>query len=241
MSAVTAALLWAWAAWSVARRIAGEMAGLLAGLWVALPPVFLSFAQLSAHVQSTCVTLGLLTLAAGAALIDERAGKRERAIAWAVLGAAGGLGSWASPMMGMFLVAAGATIVVARPAVLRKPGPYVALGLFGLGSLPFWLWNLRHEWATFRHLASWGEPPRPLGSRGSTSWAGPSSRRSGAPSGMVTPSICRGRSRGWGRSSSRPRTRPPWPGGGWASGRADSRGDRGHGRSRSTWSCSPSG
>jgi hypothetical protein len=40
----------------------------------------------------------------------------------------------------------------------------VALGLFGLGSLPFWVWNVRHDWASFQHLVTWGTalPPFPL-------------------------------------------------------------------------------
>src|SRR5262249_15575936 len=25
-----------------------------------------------------------------------------------------------------------------------------------VGSLPFWWWNVQHDWATFRHLSSWG-------------------------------------------------------------------------------------
>src|SRR5262245_19298720 len=46
MSAVAVAVLWAWAAWSIARRTAGEGFGLWAGLYVAVPPIFLSYIQL---------------------------------------------------------------------------------------------------------------------------------------------------------------------------------------------------
>jgi hypothetical protein len=128
---------------------------------VALPPVFLSFAQLSAHGQSLSVTLGALVLAAGAALLDARSGPRGRAGAWVLLGLAAGLGWWASQVSVMFLAAVGLVLLVARPRAFLGPGPYAALGLFVVTSLPFWVWNVQHEWATFRHLLSWGDPLPP--------------------------------------------------------------------------------
>ena len=60
-------------------------------------------------------------------------------------------------MVTMLLGAAAVGLLVARPGALAGPGPYAALGLFGLASLPFWLWNVRHEWATFPHLLTWGD------------------------------------------------------------------------------------
>ncbi len=149
---------WAWAAWSLARRIAGEPFGLLAGLYLAVPPVFLAYIQLSSHGETVSLTLGTLLLAVAAALLDDRVGARGRQVAWVLLGLTGGLGWWTSQMMGMFLLAAAVVLVVARPRVIREPGPYVALGVFFVASAPFWIWNARHEWATFWHLATWGAP-----------------------------------------------------------------------------------
>src|SRR5262245_25620514 len=159
MTEAAAALVWAWAAWSIARRAAGEAWGLLAGLWIALPPVFLSFAQLSAHGQSLATALGAVSLAAAAALLDARRRGGEDTPVWVLLGVSAGLGWWSSPMMGMFPLAAAAVLAVARRRLWREPGPYVALAGFLAGSLPFWVWNRRHEWATVRHLLSWGDPP----------------------------------------------------------------------------------
>lgn len=161
MAEAMAALGWVWSAWNITRRMAGEPWGLVAGLKVALPPVFLSFAQLSAHGQSLSVTLGALVLAASAALLDPRVGSRGRAAAWVLLGLTAGLGWWASQMVVMFLAAAALALVVAQPRVLLTPGPYVALGVFAVASLPFWVWNVQHDWATFRHLLTWGGPPPP--------------------------------------------------------------------------------
>ncbi|HEV8308722.1 MAG TPA: discoidin domain-containing protein, partial [Methylomirabilota bacterium] len=142
-------------------RIAGERFGLLAGLYVALPPIFLSYVQLSSHGENVALTFGTVVLAAGTALLDGRTTSRARAVAWAILGLAGGLGWWGTQMMGMFLVAAALALVVARPRVLREPGPYVALGLFALAGLPFWVWNVQHEWSTFWHLLTWGDNGSP--------------------------------------------------------------------------------
>ena len=158
MAVAGAALLWAWAVWDMGRRVGGPAVGLLAGLLVAAPPVFLSFVQLSATGQSVAVTLGVVTLAAALCLVDPGAAPRARRWAWAVLGLAGGLGWWGSQTIVMFLAAAALGVLVARPRVLREPGLYAALGLFAAGSLPFWIWNVRHEWATFWHLATWGDP-----------------------------------------------------------------------------------
>jgi dolichol-phosphate mannosyltransferase len=162
MTEVLFAFAWVWAVWSITGRIARAPWGLVAGLAVAVPPVFLSFAQLSAHGQSLSVALGAVTLAAAGALLDPRTGPRGRTIAWVMLGLTGGLGWWASQLSTMFLGAALLVLLVARPGALLTAGPYVALGCFALTSLPLWIWNVRHEWATFRHLASWGSPPPPL-------------------------------------------------------------------------------
>jgi hypothetical protein len=165
MAAAAMALLWAWSAWSVARRVAGADAGLLAGLYVAVPPIFLSYIQLSSHGETYAVTWGAVVIGAAACLVDPTARPTVRRLAWLALGVAGGLGWWETQMMGMFLLAAAVVIVVAQPRVLLSAGPWVALGLFFVASLPFWVWNWRHEWATFRHIASWGAPLPPLASR----------------------------------------------------------------------------
>ena len=81
-------------------------------------------------------------------------------MAWAILGIASGLSWWSSQIATMVLLP-GVVLIAARPRILRRAGPYVALGLFFLASWPFWVWNARHEWATFRHLAMWGGPLPP--------------------------------------------------------------------------------
>ena len=158
LGTVWVSVLWVWAAWRIGRRVAGERWGLLAGLQVALPPIFLTFVQLSSHAEGLALALGTLTLAAAVRLVDPLP-ERRQPWAWVLLGLAAGLAWWTSPMSMMLLGAAALGLLVARPGVLAGPGPYAAFALFGLASLPFWLWNARHEWATFLHLLSWGEAP----------------------------------------------------------------------------------
>ena len=150
-------VLWVWAAWRIGRRIAGPGWGLLGGLQLAVPPIFLTFMQLSSHAEGVALALGTVALAAAVSLMDPLPGRRQE-WAWVLLGLAAGLAWWTSQMTTMLLGAAALGLLVARPGVLAGPGPYAAFGLFGLASLPFWLWNARHGWATFSHLLQWGGP-----------------------------------------------------------------------------------
>src|SRR5262245_25694064 len=156
MVSATIAVVWAWSLWYVARRAGAGPFAFLAGLLVAVPPVFLSHAQLSTHGESAALALGTLALASAAYLVDTRA-TAARGTAWAVLGVASGL-SWWSSQIGVMLLVAAAVVLAVQPGVFRRPGLYAAAALFFAASWPFWVWNLHHEWATFRHLATWGGP-----------------------------------------------------------------------------------
>src|SRR5262245_25309743 len=141
LSGVVVMALWVCAAASLARQIAGKGAGLLAGLLIAVPPVLLSYVQLSSEGEGVAMTCGVLAIAAAARLMSPGGPARARLAAWALLGLAGGLGWWASQMTAMSLAAAALAVLVARPGCLREPGPYAALALFVTASLPFWVWN----------------------------------------------------------------------------------------------------
>ena len=164
MASAVIAVFWAWSVWFIARRAGAGPFAFLAGLLVAVPPVFLSHAQLSTQGESSALTFGALALASAAYLIEPRT-TPARASAWAILGLASGLSWWSSQMGAMLLLSAALVLVTARPRILLGPGPYVACALFLFASLPFWVWNLRHEWATFWHLATWGGSLPPWGMR----------------------------------------------------------------------------
>src|SRR5215831_9160375 len=128
---VWVSVFWVWAAWRIGRRIVGERWGLLAGLQIALPPIFLTYVQLSSHAEGVALALGTLTLAAAVNLVDPLPLRRQW-WAWILLGVAAGLGWWTSQMATMLIVAAALGLLVARPAVLGGVGPYAALALFGV-------------------------------------------------------------------------------------------------------------
>src|SRR5262249_29660430 len=96
-----------------------------------------------------------VALASAVSLVEPRS-TRGAAWAWALLGVASGLSWWSSQIGAVLLLASALALLGARPAVLRGPGPYVAAGLFFVASWPFWIWTASHDWATFRHLATWG-------------------------------------------------------------------------------------
>src|SRR5262249_45192870 len=155
MAATVIAVLWAWSLWFVANRAGAKRFAILAGLLVALPPIFLSHAQLSTHGESSALAFATVALASAVSLVQPRS-TRGPAWAWAVLGVASGLSWWSSQIGAVLLLASALVLLMARPTVLHGPGPYVAAGLFFVASGPFWTWNASHEWATFRHLATWG-------------------------------------------------------------------------------------
>ena len=85
MASAVIAVLWAWSVWFIARRAGAGPFAILAGLLVAVPPVFLSHAQLSTHGESSALAFGTLAMASAVYLVDARAPGR-RGAAWAVLG-----------------------------------------------------------------------------------------------------------------------------------------------------------
>jgi len=74
---------------------------------------------------------------------------------WALAGTAAGLG-FLSKYSALYLIFCWALFFLLwRPArvQLRKPGPYVALLILGLSTLPMLFWNSQHGWTTVRHVA----------------------------------------------------------------------------------------
>ena len=53
--------------------------------------------------------------------------------------------------------------VFSRPSRihLRRPGPYLALGVALLCTLPIWIWNAQHGWITLSHVATNARVDRP--------------------------------------------------------------------------------
>jgi hypothetical protein len=65
------------------------------------------------------------------------------------MGLAGGLGLYFNFQIVDALVPAALALVLVDPALPFRRAAWLGLGAFGLGSLPFWAYNLSHDWATF--------------------------------------------------------------------------------------------
>lgn len=74
---------------------------------------------------------------------------------WAETGLAMGLGFLCKYSAMYLIVCLGIFFWLWRPArrQLRKPGPWLAAGIFLAGTLPVVIWNAQHHWITVEHVA----------------------------------------------------------------------------------------
>ena len=133
----------------LALLVAGPRAALLAGLYAAFSPAFVTRYSLSNDGNYVEVlALGTWALWLGARF-DARAGSRAHlALAAGLLL---GLGFWCHILAVIHLAALALLFVlVARLAALRS---LLALGAgAALGYAPGWLWNLANGWQSFHYL-----------------------------------------------------------------------------------------
>ena len=69
------------------------------------------------------------------------------------MGLAGGLGLYFNFQIVDAVVPAVLALLLVEPALPVRRAAWLGLGAFGLGSLPFWAYNLSHDWATFATAA----------------------------------------------------------------------------------------
>ncbi len=133
----------------LALLVSGPRAGLLAGLYAAFSPAFVTRYSLSNDGNYVEVlALGTWALWLGARLTLEPLARRRLALAAGLLL---GLGFWCHILAVIHLAALALLIVlVARLSAL---GPLVALGAgAAIGYAPGWLWNLANGWQSFHYL-----------------------------------------------------------------------------------------
>lgn len=139
------------AVYGLGKEVGGPRLGLLAALYWALPPLFLSFDGLYAtggHLEAVTASLVVLY---GACRLAFR--PPARPLPWAFgVGVVAGLGWWCSLLVASLLAASALGLLAARPRLLRGWMPWVMLAGFLVGSAPFWWWNLTHDFMTFRAI-----------------------------------------------------------------------------------------
>jgi hypothetical protein len=139
------------AIYAIGEKMGGPKAGIIAAAYWALPPVFLSFTEdylTGGHLEA--VLAGTLVLYSTCTFPTLHT--REKIILIALIGVLSGIGFWSSLLIIPFLLAAAVGIVGTRPRLLWSPLPLVGIIGYLLGSLPFWIWNLNHDFNTLVHL-----------------------------------------------------------------------------------------
>jgi 4-amino-4-deoxy-L-arabinose transferase-like glycosyltransferase len=140
-------VLWAIAAllvWRVGRRVLDERrARVAAALFWAWSPYFVWKSTRAHGFYGAGLVLGL-----AAVLLAQRLRERPSRLDAATFGLVVGLGWWETPQTAILTAPAVAWLVFERREILRLAGPAVAT--FALGSLPWWIFNVRHHWASLR-------------------------------------------------------------------------------------------
>jgi hypothetical protein len=76
-------------------------------------------------------------------------GQPVSAIPYLALGLAAGLGWWSNQLVTAFLIVAGFVLLSAFRWRMVREGLFSAILAFFVGSAPWWIWNVYHEWGTF--------------------------------------------------------------------------------------------
>ncbi len=130
------------------RDVAGERGEMLAGVFMAAAPAFLVVfgnAPRLGYVET--LLWGLVLFAAAARLIECSPG-RERTLLL-VSGFVAGLAAWTNLLIAPFVASAAAAMAVFRWRMIASRKMGWALVGFAVGSLPFWIFNVRHDFWSF--------------------------------------------------------------------------------------------
>ena len=142
-------------AFRIGTLAGGRPVGLLAAAFWAFSPLYLSVVGLLAtggHEEACAFGAFILF---GICRLSFSWPKAPVPLA-GLIGLLGGLGFWSSLLSGPYLLAGGLGLALARPRLLLTRIPWVGLAGFSLGSLPFWLWEIRHDFSTFQFFESQG-------------------------------------------------------------------------------------
>jgi hypothetical protein len=148
LSSLVLTLAFVAATMALARRVGGRAAAIVAGLYLALSPKFLTTFSLNCVGQYMDVlALGGLALALFAGLLEEDDAGPPARVRHFAAGLLVGAAFWQQPVALAYALAVLLALALARP-LWRDPATLaLPLGL-AVGSLPVLLWNLRNDWAS---------------------------------------------------------------------------------------------
>ncbi len=142
-------------AFRVGTLVGGRSVGLLAAALWSFSPLYLSVIGLLAtggHEEACAFGAFILF---GICRLSFDLPKAAVPLA-GLIGLLAGLGFWSSLLSGPYLLVGGLGLALARPRLLLTRIPWVGVAFFALGSLPFWLWEIRHDFSTFQFFESQG-------------------------------------------------------------------------------------
>jgi len=128
--------------------VGGWAVGLLAAIYWALSPLYLSEVGLLAtggHIEACAAGAFVLF---GICWLAFKPLKNPVTLAF-LIGLMAGLGWWSSLLSVPFLLAGAIGLSLARPRLLLNRIPWMGLAGFLIGSSPFWLWQYLHDFSTF--------------------------------------------------------------------------------------------
>jgi hypothetical protein len=142
-------------AYRIGTLVGGRSVGLLVAAFWAFSPPYLSVVGLlstGGHVEA-CAAGAFIFF--GICRLSFSVPKAPVLLA-GLIGLMGGLGFWSSLLSGPYLLAGGLGLALARARLLLTRIPWAGVAGFALGSLPFWLWEIRHDFSTFQFFESQG-------------------------------------------------------------------------------------
>jgi hypothetical protein len=136
--------------WVVRRLFGSERLALGTVLLTHTGPIFVLGSMLMTIDPPFFFCWALATCLAVKAIFD---GRRW---AWPLIGIAAGLGLLAKYAMPLWFVGLFAFLVFDQPSrrYLRSPWPYLSFLISMLFLVAPWVWNMNHDWVTFRHVTT---------------------------------------------------------------------------------------
>lgn len=141
-----------WLAYLSARDMWGRAAGIWAMAFAALPPWYFLYFNVfprTSYLEISIVAVALTWLA------WRQVHRGVRPLECLLYGLAAGLGFWFHTALSLYAIAPSGLYLLAglRRRLFMRPILLMAAA-FVLGSLPVWVYNLQHHWATFTHMMS---------------------------------------------------------------------------------------
>ena len=135
----------------VGRRFFDRATGLLAALFVAIPPTYIMKWSHEARLHyGLTPAFGMVMFLLSHSIVCGNRTARGKNLLYAILGVVAGLAWWTN-MLSVYYLAAIATFLMVMDVRWRILGlkPWLGIVGFFIGGLPLWVYNLKHEFGTF--------------------------------------------------------------------------------------------